>query len=323
MFMPRLNHYRHRLASAPTPVAGLALGIASLGWAWESMGQFAGFAQLTGTLIATPLLLMLVAKFLCHPALLAQDLAHPVVGSVVPTFAMATMVVSAAIGGQLGTTLWLFAVALHLVFLVTFIWYRLKDFQLQHMVPSWFVPPIGIVVADVASPGGAFAPLAELLLWFGIGCYAIMLPMMLYRLVFCGEVPDAAKPTLAIMAAPASLCLAGYLTVTVAPAPLLVAILLGIAVLMTVTIYLAFIKLLRLPFSPGFAAFTFPLVIGATALFKTASLTDNLGLADGTSEQLRALAEGELIVATAVITYVALRFALHFNPLRKAVPKLA
>jgi tellurite resistance protein TehA-like permease len=36
-------------------------------------------------------------------------------------------------------------------------------------------------------------------------------------------------------------------------------VLLGIAVLMTGIIYLAFIKLLRLPFSPGYAAFTFPL----------------------------------------------------------------
>ena len=58
---------------------------------------------------------------------------------------------------------------------------------------------------------------------------------------------------------------------------LLVAVLLGIAVLMTGIIYLAFIKLLRLPFSPGYAAFTFPLVIGATALFKVGQLLSSSG----------------------------------------------
>ncbi|MCW1889915.1 hypothetical protein OK016_13235 [Vibrio chagasii] len=37
---------------------------------------------------------------------------------------------------------------------------------------------------------------------------------------------------------------------------------------------MAFFKLLRLPFSPGYAAFTFPIVIGATALFKIAICVD-------------------------------------------------
>ncbi|MGO5000262.1 TDT family transporter [Oceanisphaera sp. W20_SRM_FM3] len=322
-----LNIARHRFANVPTPMAGLALGIASLGWAWENVGLFAGGAQLLGAVIAAVLLLILTAKFVLHPQLLMQDLAHPVVGSVVPTFAMATMVVSKAVSmnvsGQLGSGLWLFAIALHLAFLVTFIWHRLKDFKLHHMVPSWFVPPIGIIVADVASPGGAFAPLAQVLLWFGIVCYAVMLPMMLYRLIFCAEVPDAAKPTIAIMAAPASLSLAGYLTVTAEPAPVLVAVLLGIAVLMTALIYLAFIKLLRLPFSPGYAAFTFPMVIGATALFKVAILAESLGLDAAAINQLRWMAEGELVIATLVVSYVALRFALHFNPLRKALAELA
>ena len=57
------------------------------------------------------------------------------------------------------------------------------------------------------------------------------------------------------------------------PSLLLVAVLLGIAVLMTGIIYLAFIKLLRLPFVlAGLRRFHLPLVIGATALFKVSHL---------------------------------------------------
>ncbi|ROQ28818.1 TDT family transporter [Gallaecimonas pentaromativorans] len=307
-----------RFAGAPTPMAGLALGIGSLGWSWENMGIFDGKAQALGAAIAGVLLLVLAVKFLLHPHLLKDDLAHPVVGSVVPTFAMATMVVSKAIGGQLGSGLWLFAVALHLVFLATFAWHRARDFKLHHMVPSWFVPPVGIIVADVASPGGALAPLAHGLLWFGIACYALMLPVMLYRLIFAAEVPDAAKPTIAILAAPASLSLAGYLTVVAHPSPLLVDLLLGIAVLMTAIIYLAFAKLLRLPFSPGYAAFTFPMVIGATALFKVVHLFAAWGIDSTSIAQLTFLAELELWVATVIVSYVALRYALFFSPLRRA-----
>ncbi|WP_219604777.1 TDT family transporter [Aeromonas caviae] len=308
---------RRSLAAAPTPMAGLALGIASLGWCWENAGQFDGRLQLLGAAIAAVLLLVLTFKFLIHPRLLWQDLAHPVVGSVVPTYAMGTMVVSKAVGllaPTLGQGLWLFAVIIHLVFLATFVWHRARAFEIHHMVPSWFVPPVGIIVADVAYPGGPFASLATGLLWFGMACYGLMLPLMLYRLIFSHEVPDAAKPTIAILAAPASLSLAGYLTVSQDPSLLLVAVLLGIAVLMTGIIYLAFIKLLRLPFSPGYAAFTFPLVIGATALFKVSHLLSQWPQAARYAKQLHQLAYLELGVATLVVGYVALRYLMFFLP---------
>ncbi len=93
-----------KVMGAPTPMAGLALGIASLGWSWENMIAAHGVAQWVGAAIASVLLIVLAFKFLWHGHLLRQDLAHPVVGSVVPTFAMATMVVSASLGIF---TLWL------------------------------------------------------------------------------------------------------------------------------------------------------------------------------------------------------------------------
>ncbi len=65
-----------------------------MGGVGKNAGDFSGYAQLSGAVIASVLLLILAFKFVLHPRLLLKDLAHPVVGSVVPTFAMATMVVS-------------------------------------------------------------------------------------------------------------------------------------------------------------------------------------------------------------------------------------
>ena len=301
-----------RLATIPTPMAGLALGIASLGGCWEFSGLTSGQAKIGGALIAACLLIMLALRFARHPATLLADLKHPVVGSVAPTFAMASMVVSAALPSPAREVIWLLAVALHLGFLAIFTRHRLKGFRLSHMVPSWFVPPVGIIVADVTSPGGALAPLAEVLFWFGLIAYGIMLPFMLYRLIFNEDVPDAAKPTIAILAAPASLSLAGYLTIFETPNPLIVAVLLGIAVLMTAIIYLAFFKLMRLPFSPGYAAFTFPMVIGSTALFKTHAQLSVWGLDATSLSVVETLAQLELAIATVVVSYVALRYAYFY-----------
>ena len=76
----------------------------------------------------------------------------------------------------------------------------MKERQMHHMVPSWFIPPVGstIIVADVACPSPEWFGFAQILLIIGIGAYAIMLPVMIYRLMFYAEVPDGAKPTIAI-----------------------------------------------------------------------------------------------------------------------------
>ena len=307
-----------KVFGAPTPMAGLALGIASLGWSWESGASLNGIGQLIGAIIASILLLILAMKFLFHRHLLAADLSHPVVGSVVPTFAMATMVVSNELGhwsSWAGDALWLFAVALHIAFLISFLYHRSKAFELQHMVPSWFVPPVGIVVADVSFSGNPHLDfIAQAALIFGLVAYAIMLPAMIYRLIFAQKIPNAAKPTLAIMAAPASLSLAGYLSVTSDPSPVIIGALFGIAVLMTVVIYLAFIKLFRLPFSAGYAAFTFPMVISATALFKLSAWMQSINVAQHYVAQVHGLALVELWLATLVVVYVAVRYFHFYQP---------
>ncbi|MDE1209861.1 TDT family transporter [Vibrio aestuarianus] len=309
-----------KVMGAPTPMAGLALGIASLGWCWENFTTLNGYGQWLGASVASVLIVILAIKFLFHRHLLRQDLAHPVVGSVVPTFAMGMMIISNSLGHfypMAGDALWLLAVALHIMFLVSFLYHRAKVFELHHMVPSWFVPPVGMVVADVAFSGNpALAPIAHGTLLFGLAAYAVMLPVMIYRFMFRHEIPDAAKPTMAILAAPASLSLAGYLTVTANPSPVIIALLFGIAVLMTATIYLAFFKLLRLPFSPGYAAFTFPMVIGATALFKMAHWMESIGMNAEYVQQVHGLANIELIVATLVVGYVAIRYLHFYQPHR-------
>ncbi|ENY3836006.1 TDT family transporter [Vibrio vulnificus] len=316
-----IQRTKAKVMGAPTPMAGLALGIASLGWSWENLATLNGYGQWISAAIASGLLVILAIKFLFHRHLLQQDLAHPVVGSVVPTFAMGTMVVSNSLGHFFpvaGDVLWLVAVVLHIVFLVSFLYHRAQNFELHHMVPSWFVPPVGIIVADVSFSGNAaLAPIAHGALVFGMVAYAVMLPLMIYRFMFTHEVPDAAKPTMAIMAAPASLSLAGYLTVTAQPSPVIIALLFGIAVLMTAIIYLAFVKLLRLPFSPGYAAFTFPMVIGATALFKMANWMQQAGLSSHYVEQVRMLAGVELLVATVVVGYVAVQYFYNLVVLPK------
>lgn len=307
---------RNALLNVPTPIAGLALGIASLGLCLESRFPHQGQWQAVGAITALLLLSALFAKFALHRHLLQQDLKHPVVGSVLPTFTMALMIVTQWIAGfneYVAVGLWYIAIALHLILLMVFMHYRLQERQWQLMVPSWFVPPVGIIMAAVSCPGAEHLALAKALVLFGISNYAVLLAPMLYRLIFHPEVPDAAKPTIAILAAPASLALVGYLNIAQQPNVLLIALLLGIAMCMTALVYVAFLKLMRLPFSPAYAAFTFPMVIGATAIYRCAALFEHFEAID--ASWLYYLADFELAIACTVVAYVALRYvhALLFH----------
>lgn len=311
-----LNQIRTNFELLPTPIAGLALGISSLGALWESVYGFNGYLQATSSTIAAVILITLLMRFIFHPQTLWNDLSHHVVGSVVPTFAMATMVVASSLTTTalaVSTFIWLIAIALHLLFLVLFLYYRFQDMQLHHMVPSWFVPPIGLIVAVFTCPQPELLkPICAAILLFGIVNYALLLPIMLNRLIFGEKIQTSAKPSIAILAAPASLCLTGYLAFTPQPSPIIVAVLLGIALLMTVLIYMALLHLSRLTFTPGFAAFTFPLVISAKALYSTSAWFESIGIATQYIAQIKMIALFELWGATAVVTWVSFCYLKYF-----------
>lgn len=306
---------RAQSSAIPTPLAGLALGIAGLGLGLENALPLHSLGQSIGAVLAFFMLLCIACKFIAHPALLLQELSHPVLGSIMPTFTMSLMLVAKTLGtwhAAAGEMLWLTAVALHLILMLFFSHYRLREFKLHHMVPSWFVPFVGIILAAVTMPDPKYHAAVYALLVFGMVSYAVLLPVMVYRLIFSQEVVDAAKPTIAIMAAPASLSLAGYLSLEANPSLLLCGVLLGIALLMTGVVYLAFFRLLRLPFSPGFAAYTFPMAVGATALYKAAEHLSTYPAAMGYARQLGGMAVAETVVASLIVGYVCLRYFLHY-----------
>ena len=294
----------------PTPVAGLTLGMIGicLFWALVCPQSLAPKVILIMvTLLVTFMLLPLCLKFILYPAHLWSDLRHPTIGSIVPTLAMSLMLISHTalnLSCILACTIWLSAVILHILFFLTFCFHRMKKIDLNHMVPSWFVPPIGIVVACISVPTQSLLPIAHLILKFGLIAYAIMLPLMLYRLCFKDSIEDERKPTLAILAAPASLTLTGYLSISSNPNTLVLLILFSIALVMTISVYLMLSHLLRIGFSPAYSAFTFPLAISATASYKMSvwSQTSNLFENYSTLFFLIGLIEG--VIATFII-YVA------------------
>lgn len=300
----------NNFADVPAAVAGLASGVAGLG-AVLSTEVYSGLHYIT-VAIASLCLLMILTKKILHPRVLWQEVSHPVVGSFLPTFDMALMVIAANLvktAPVLGQTMWYCAIAIHIIFMVSFAYYRVKDFNLNHMIPSWFVPPIGIVVACVTGGSMQSPHITHALFYFGFACYCLMLPIMLYRLIFGDKIQDSHLPSFAIMGAPASLCLAGYLSAFDVPNPAVVHFLLPIALMMTILVYISMIRInhLRIKFSPIYAAFTFPLAIGANAVCKYARF---IGIDSDAGHFWHAVGMFELFVASIAVFWVLLNMTM-------------
>ena len=80
------TYLNKKVRGLPTPVAGLALGIGSMGWCLENVLPLHGAGQNIGALIAAILLGVMIVRFILHPDTLGEDLKHPVIGSIAVSY---------------------------------------------------------------------------------------------------------------------------------------------------------------------------------------------------------------------------------------------
>lgn len=266
--------------SVPPSQAALALGMIGLGQAWAlyipEIGEpIRPFLAALGALLLTPVLL----KYATSPRLFMADIKHPLSGSLMAPMSMALLMLCdylAAVAPIIAYPLWFMAVLLHFTMMVLFFGFQIINFKMSNIVPSWFLYPVGLISSSLAGSQFGHNVFSETLAMMCIGIYFFMLPLVLYRLVFFGSLPRRARPTLAIMAAPVNLSLAAYLVNFGEPDPILTGALAGIAITMTLLIYLCYFRLMRLKFQPSIAAVTFPSVISAIAMHRLTTFLQNL-----------------------------------------------
>lgn len=303
---------KETLKKLPVAFTGLALGISGVSGALAVILN--PVALYIGNFISLLLLLPIIIKNILHFETFKEELKHPTLGSFIPTLDMALMNFSVLLyvfSPILGKSLWLLCIALHFIFAVSFIYHRFNSWNLHHMVPSWFVPPIGIVVACVDSTSMNMPTLAHTLFYIGFFFYIIMLPFMLYRIIFVERIDDARLPTFAIMAAPPNLCLAGYLVAFNNPNPAIINFLFPLGLFMTALIYIAMFKIFRLSFTPVYASFTFPLAISSTAILKYSLYIKQFDLARGEFWYIFSIIATTF--ATLLITWIFIKMLIFVN----------
>jgi exfoliative toxin A/B len=294
----------------PVPMSGLMLGVASSG------NMLPDLRWLFGPL-ATIILAMLVVK-IAYDRNLRHDLRNPAVAGIAATFPMAVAILSTYLrpyAPEAAFAIWIAMMLLHIALMAYFTWAFMMRFDLNQCLPCYFVVYVGFTVNAIVAPVFGQALLGQLIFWFGLISYLALLPPLLYRVVRIGGVPDPLYPTMAIFAAPASLCLVGYLRTYSAPEGWLVTLLLMMSLASYVAVLFLLPRIFRGGFCPAYSALTFPLVISAIA---TNASYLYLAQSFGGAPALQYLAYFQTLLAVLIMAYVLLRYLLHFTVRKRA-----
>ena len=205
--------------------------------------------------------------------------------------------------------IWLAAVAAHAILIIRFSKNFMLNLELKNVFPTFFIAYVGIVVASVTAPAFGYFTLGYYIFWFGFVAYMLLLALVTYRYLH-HPIPEAAKPLICIYTAPMSLSLAGYFAVVPDKNFLLITVMQIAAQGLFFFILSLMPRLLRLPFYPSYAAFTFPFVITASALRLSLDYYARLGVV--LHEFFQYLYYFECIVASFFVFYVTLHFCWFF-----------
>ncbi|HIV26246.1 MAG TPA: TDT family transporter [Candidatus Scatomonas pullistercoris] len=264
----------------PFSACALALAIASLG---NLLGKEIEIGYWICGILAVLLDILWILGRISRPARFREEMARPELASVSGTFSMSLMVLSGYLVSFLRTyaeILWYTGIGLHLGLMVWFTRRFLRPLKTENVYASWFIIYVGIAAAGISSPALGQRPAGLFFCFLGILLFLPALVLILTRYLRLGDPSEHPKrPLFCIFAAPASLCLTGYLQAAKVPDPVLLWGLLGLSLFLWLAVFFRLPILIKRPWHSSCAAFTFPLIISAIAVKKAVPLLELPGMA--------------------------------------------
>lgn len=314
---------KYYFEAIPIPMSGVMLAFVSLANLLHALD--ATLPAHISFLIGILLFLSLMGKLVFATKTVVAEMQNPIIASVSPTFTMGTLALSSSLanyGVHSATihTLWLLAAVTQIFiicyFIKAFIWK--KGITIAHIFPSWLILFVGVAVMPLTA-GDLSGRFTQGVLIFAICAFLIIAPIIILRGFIRKDLPEPTIPMLAILTAPASLCLAAYLVQFKGSAVVLVT-LYTLAQLLFFLVLTKLPTMLKLPFYPSYAALTFPLVITATATNEFIHAFQFEGIIKTVLSAYFAL---QLLVAICMVVYVLIRYVNYLSVQVKRKQQLA
>ncbi len=313
-----------KIKKIPLPIAGLILALATSG---NMLSYISNNIRYGFGIIAGILYILLIIKILTNLSSVKKDLENPVMITVMATFDMALMVLStyiAILSMPVALGLWIVGIIIHCIIIVYVTIKYIVKFDIKKIFATYFVSYVGIIVASITSPVFKLQQLGKIAFYFGFIAYIILLPIVFYRVYKVKNIPEAAFPTCAIIAAPASLCLAGYVNSFGKDANPYFICGLGIFSIIMTIIGLTFIpKVVKGKFYPSFAALTFPFIISPFAMRLSSVYLKNNESFKTMGDVFGFIYNIEVIFGIIIVAFVFLKYAQFILKDEKRAASLA
>lgn len=290
----------------PIAIAGISLGFMSISTALVEFNIL--WLRHIAVMFSIVCLSLLAIKAILFPKKVSNEIRHPVMGSIYPTIFMTLMLIAVylvKINQPIAKGLWLVAIVLHFINFVVFLLAMMKNFKIENMIPSWFIPTVGIGLGAVTSKPMGMPGIANLLFYYSLILFVLMFPIMIYRVMCKEKLVGPKVPTLMIMVAPASICLAAYFAIMTKPNLVFIYSLAIVAYLSLAYGYIILPKLIKLPFSPVLAPLTFPLGISVVASQRFVKFLGKTG--SSLEGVVKGLLYFQIVVAVAVVGYIVIK----------------
>lgn len=307
----------NRLEKLPVPILPTFVGAATLANVYSGL-SYTWIRHLT-MLAAAVVLICYLLKILLYPKTFLAEYSNVVPASLYAGFSMVTMILGSYIfefQPVMGKGIWFLGVGIHFVHLIIFtVRNVIIKRDINTFVPSWFVTYNGIMVASVVGGPMNQPGLLKIIVYYGIVIYAVLLPIMLWRLL-TKEVKEGVYHTMAVLLAPCSLCVVGYLNITKNPNGILIVVLYICVLLSLLFVVVKLPKFFSFSFSPAYAGMTFPMAIGIVASNKMAGYLTGSGY-DVLGKAVTQLAGIQIYLTTMIVGAVLVNFLIMFLKIQR------
>lgn len=294
------------LERVPVGAFAIVVGISSFAITFREVERVFGFsghiaegvALLAGLSFVVMAGLYLV-KMLWHWPQVRRDFLDPMEMQLFPLITTALLLLALVISpyGPAGAVmLWSVAATLHLVLVIAIAKRWILDtFEIRTFSPAWILSVGGNLVAAMTGARLGFVEVAWFFLSSGLMLWGVMFTIVVYRLIFHDRLPASLTPSLFILITPPSVAFLAYLQLGDGRLDVLARVLFFTALFLAGILASLAPVFVRLRFSLGWWAFTFP-----SAALTMAALRYHDIVANGLSLTL-----ASVILGIAVLLFIA------------------
>lgn len=267
-----------RLAHMPIAFFAVVMGLSGLALATGRAEVALGASPMTSRTI----LVLAVGAFLAiglayalkalrHPAAVAGEWHHPVRMAFFPAISISLILLATGLAEPVPAValpLWAVGAGLHLLatLVVVSTWIGHRPFEPAQMTPAWFIPAVGNIIVPVAGARFGFVEVSWFFFSVGVVFWVILATLVFNRLVFHTPMPEKVLPTLMILVAPPAV---GFLAYHRLEPEMdgFARLLMSAAILFALVVATQARRLVKVPFSMAWWAYSFPLAALTTALY--------------------------------------------------------